>query len=62
MTVKELYEWAKNHNAEDLEIGVQYQDAGGCYGGNTFENCHNIDMELCHVSRGKWEEDYVLIG
>lgn len=31
MTVKELYEWAKDHNAEYLEIEIQCRDSGGDY-------------------------------
>lgn len=33
MTVKDLYEWAKENNAEELDIRVQYRDSGGYYTG-----------------------------
>ena len=33
MTVKEFYEWAKENEAEDLEIEIQYRDGGGTYCG-----------------------------
>lgn len=33
MTVRELYEWAKERNALDLDIVVQYRDSGGYYYG-----------------------------
>ena len=38
MTVKELYEWAKRNNAEDLDIEIQYRDGGGCYSGTDICN------------------------
>jgi hypothetical protein len=33
MTVKELYEWAIENNAEDYDIEISYRDGGGCYYG-----------------------------
>ena len=33
MTVRDLYEWAKENNALDLDVVVQYRDGGGCYEG-----------------------------
>ncbi len=33
MTIQELYEWAKQNNAENKEIVVQYRDDGGDYEG-----------------------------
>ena len=35
-TIKDLYEWALEHNAEDLPVGLQFQDGGGTYSGDTF--------------------------
>lgn len=35
MTVKELYEWAKENNAENLNIAIQFQDEGGFYSEDT---------------------------
>ena len=35
-TIKDLYEWAVKHNAENLPIGLQFQDGGGSYSGDTF--------------------------
>lgn len=32
-TIKELYEWAKDNNYENLPIGLQFQDDGGEYMG-----------------------------
>ena len=42
MTVKELYEWAKQNNAENLDIEIQYRDGGGYYSGT--DDC---DPEIC---------------
>lgn len=33
MTVRDLYEWAKENNALDLDVVVHYRDGGGCYEG-----------------------------
>ena len=38
MTIKELYEWAKENNAEDLEIVVY-----DCDGGIFLNETHSID-------------------
>ena len=35
-TIKELYEWAVKHNVENLPVGLQFQDEGGAYSGDTF--------------------------
>ena len=35
-TIKELYEWAVKNNAESLPVGIQFQDGGGSYSGDTF--------------------------
>lgn len=49
-TIRELYRWAEENNALDLPIGVQYQDEGGVYTGNTFEDCwsnyRGVDVEI----------------
>ena len=36
MTIKELYDWAVENDAENLAIGLKYQDGGGFYNGDTF--------------------------
>ena len=33
MTIRELYDWAKENNALDLDIEIQYRDDGGNYNG-----------------------------
>lgn len=38
-TIRELYKWAEENNVLDIPIGVQYQDDGGSYIGDTFDNC-----------------------
>ena len=35
-TIKELYEWAVKNSAETLPVGIQFQDEGGTYSGDTF--------------------------
>ena len=37
-TIKDLYEWAKKNNSLDLNIGLEYQDGGGTYYGDTYED------------------------
>lgn len=37
MTIKELYEWAVDNHAEDLDLEVQYRDGGGIYYGTDSE-------------------------
>lgn len=33
MTIKELYEWAIENNAINMDIEIQYRDGGGYYYG-----------------------------
>ena len=42
----DLYNWAIENNALDLPIGLQYQDEGGYYEGNTY--LHSVDQ----IARG----------
>ena len=46
MTIKELYDWAVKNNAENLEIGVQYQDDGGPYPGDTFQDKRETSVSI----------------
>ena len=41
-TIMDLYNWAIENDALDLPIGLQYQDEGGYYEGNTY--LHSIDQ------------------
>ena len=34
MTIRDLYKWAKENNALDLDVVVQYRDSGGYYSGS----------------------------
>lgn len=44
MTVKELYEWAIENKAEDLEIEIQYRDGGGFYCGTDINIAPEIEQ------------------
>lgn len=51
MTVKELYEWAKENNAVDLNIAIQFQDEGGFYSGDTMtENDGEIGVVIAEYN------------
>ena len=38
LSIHELYEWAKFNGVEHLPIGLQFQDEGGSYPGDTFSS------------------------
>ena len=44
-TIRDLYNWAVENSIDllDMPIGLQYQDEGGTYKGNTYE--HGLDQE-----------------
>ena len=44
MTIKELYEIAKEQHIEDYEIEIQYRDGGGFYSGTDFLDLENIEV------------------
>ena len=49
MTIKELYDWAVDNDAENLSIGLKYKDGGGSYNGDTFSDMgadHNIYVTI----------------
>lgn len=46
MTVKELYEWAVENKAEDLEIEIQCRDGGGYYCGTDIDVIPTIERSL----------------
>ena len=52
MTIKELYDWAVENDAEDLELSVQYQDG-------YFSYQDGSEVEVLDIKRKK---GYVLIG
>lgn len=41
MTIRDLYEWAEQNGALDLEVVIQYRDGGGCFNGYD-------DLEILH--------------
>lgn len=52
-TIKELYEWAVENKAENLPIGLKYQDGGGPYNGDTFSEMgadYKISVTIERVS------------
>ena len=69
-TIMDLYNWAIENDALDLPIGLQYQDEGGYYEGNTYlhsvdqidrgNDMDNSDLSVSIESRG--EEKYILLG
>lgn len=36
--IRELYEWAIKNDVADLPVGLQCQDGGGSYDGDTFRD------------------------
>ena len=44
-TIKDLYEWAVKRHVENLPVGLQYQDEGGAYSGDTFSDM-GTDYEI----------------
>lgn len=59
MTIQELYEWAKDQDALDLPIGLQYQDSGGSFEGDTFQD--NVGC-TAKVETSIYLEKYVLLS
>lgn len=49
-TVRELYEWAVENHAEDLPIGLLYQDDDKELGGDTFadEGMRDLGIDVCN--------------
>lgn len=63
-TIKELYEWAVENKAENLPIGLKYQDGGGTYNGDTFSEMgsdYEISVTIESVSNDT-NTKYVLIS
>lgn len=59
-TIKDLYEWAVKNNAENLPVGLQYQDQSGAYGGDTF-NDMGADYEISASIDESGVDKYVLL-
>ncbi|MGN1179148.1 MAG: hypothetical protein ACI4SI_08930 [Candidatus Ornithospirochaeta sp.] len=64
-TLRNLYEWAVMNKVEDLPVGLQYQDAGGTYNGDTFADMgpdHEISIEKVSLSTGTDKARYLLLS
>ena len=63
-TIKELYEWAVKNNAESLPIGLQFQDGGGIYSGDTFTEFISdySDYEVSAFIKESGDDKYVLLA
>ena len=65
-TIRDLYEWAVKNHVEDLPVGLQYQDMGGPYDGDTFSDM-GPDYDIFHsieetsLSTGSDNTKYVLL-
>lgn len=45
MTIRELYEWAKQQGIEDYDIEIQYRDGGGYHYGTDDANFYDIETK-----------------
>ncbi len=45
-TIKDLYEWAVRHNVENLPVGLQFQDDGDVYRGDTFTEYSDYEISV----------------
>ena len=62
-TIKELYEWAVKNNAESLPVGVQFQDEGGTYSGDTFTSySQSPNYEVFASIEKSGDDKYVLLA
>ena len=60
-TIRDLYEWAVKHNAENLPVGLQFQDEGGAYSGDTF-SAYISDCEISASIEELGVDKYVLLA
>lgn len=62
-TIKELYEWAVKNNAENLPVGIQFQDEGGTYSGDTFTSySQSPNYEVFASVEKSGDDKYVLLA
>lgn len=62
-TIKELYEWAVKNNAESLPVGIQFQDEGGTYSGDTFTSySQSPNYEVFASVEKSGDDEYVLLA
>ena len=59
-TIKDLYEWAVKNNAENLPVGLQFQDEGGTYSGDTFTD-FAPDYEVSASIEESGDDKYILL-
>ena len=59
-TIKELYEWAVKHKAENLPVGIKFQDEGGTYPGDTF-SAYAPDYAVSASINYSGDDEYVLL-
>ena len=60
-TIKEIYERAVKHNVENLPVGLQFQDGGGSYSGDTFTD-FAPDYEVSASIEESGDDKYVLLA
>lgn len=60
-TIRDLYRWAVKNNVEDLPVGLQFQDGGGTYSGDTFSDM-GADYEISASIEKSGEDKYVLLA
>jgi len=46
MTIRDLYEWAEQNGALDLEVVIQYRDGDGCFNG--YDDLDTPDLEILY--------------
>lgn len=60
-TIKDLYEWAVKRHVENLPVGLQFQDDGGAYSGDTFSDM-GTDYEISASIEESGVDKYVLLA
>ncbi len=60
-TIRDLYRWAVKNSVEDLPVGLQYQDEGGTYSGDTFSDM-GADYEISASIEESGVDKYVLLA
>ena len=62
-TIRDLYEWAVKNNAETLPVGIQFQDEGGTYSGDTFTSySQSPNYEVFASVEKSGDDKYVLLA
>ncbi len=58
-TIKDLYNWAYDHDALYLPVGIRFQDSGGMYAGDSWSECH--DKVACSIEVDEHGDKYVVL-